>query len=106
LRYIIQDALGWTNSHLHEFVIGQQCYALHVSPIGDDVDTSREDADAVTLAEVLARQIKRFGYTYDFGDSWDHVINVEALLPAEPDQHYPQCTGGARTAPPEDCGGM
>ena len=42
---------------------------------------------------------------YDFCDLWRHEIRLEQLLPLDPAQTYPVCTGGARAAPVEDCGG-
>ena len=65
-----------------------------------------EDENALTLAQVLAGDVKRFVYTYDLGDDWKHVIQLEAVLPAEEHLIYPRCTAGRRCCPPEDCGGV
>jgi len=49
----------------------------------------------------------RFEYEYDFGDSWEHEITVEKILP--PDAAavtVALCLDGARACPPEDCGGV
>jgi hypothetical protein len=40
------------------------------------------------------------------GDSWDHEVLVEKVLPREVNQHYPICLTGKRACPPEDCGGV
>lgn len=48
----------------------------------------------------------RFLYEYDFGDSWEHTLRVEKILPPEPGVHYPQCLAGKRACPPEDVGGV
>ena len=48
----------------------------------------------------------RLSYTYDFGDDWDLLIEVEKKVPAADDVSYPRCTGGRRAAPVEDCGGI
>ncbi len=45
-------------------------------------------------------------YLYDFGDDWQHLILVEAILPVNERTLYPSCTAGRRAAPPEDCGGV
>ena len=70
------------------------------------VDPPLEDERLVTLAEALNQQIKRFTYTYDFGDNWRHDLLIEALLPDAPQTAYPRVVAGRRAAPPEDCGGV
>lgn len=47
-----------------------------------------------------------FAYEYDFGDSWQHRIEVEKVLPPEPGVRYPRCLAGKRACPPEDVGGI
>jgi hypothetical protein len=63
-----------------------------------------DDAD-VTLADV-APAGRSFTYTYDFGDNWEHVIEVESIDPVEPKARDPRCIAGRRSGPPEDCGGV
>lgn len=40
------------------------------------------------------------------GDSWEHEVLVEKVLPADPQVRYPVCLTGKRACPPEDCGGV
>ena len=50
--------------------------------------------------------IVRFGYLYDFGDSWEHTITVEKVAP--PPEHSlgsAYVEAGERACPPEDSGG-
>jgi hypothetical protein len=47
----------------------------------------------------------RFVYEYDFGDGWEHTIDVEKVRPSIDSQVTPFCLSGARACPPEDCGG-
>jgi hypothetical protein len=47
----------------------------------------------------------RIGYTYDFGDDWEHDIRLEKVLPAELQAGHPVCLAGKGACPPEDCGG-
>lgn len=59
-----------------------------------------------TLQQVVPDEGTSFGYEYDFGDSWEHGVTVERILP--PDVlavTTARCLDGARTCPPEDCGG-
>jgi hypothetical protein len=46
----------------------------------------------------------RLDHEYDFGDSWRHVIVVEAS--AAGDDATPRCIDGAGRCPPEDVGGI
>jgi hypothetical protein len=64
------------------------------------------EPDAPTLRELVPRVRTKFIYIYDFGDNWEHVIEVEKILAAEAGVQYPRCTAGARANPMEDCGGL
>ena len=65
-----------------------------------------EDTRKVTLATLVRGEKAKFLYEYDFGDSWDHELLVEKVLPAEAEKRYPVCLTGKRACPPEDCGGI
>jgi hypothetical protein len=101
LHDVIQIAFGWSDSHLHRFRIYGRDYG--VGPPGGSGFS--QDARQVRLADFKFRRNERFLYEYDFGDSWQHEVRVEAGLPEEPKRGYPICIGGKRLAPPEDCGG-
>ena len=58
-----------------------------------------------TKLDWVASNGDRFSYTYDFGDDWEHRIEVEGVVPIDPDGAYPRCVAGRRSAPPEDVGG-
>jgi len=107
LHYVIQVAMGWTNSHLHQFIFGEGAgrtfYSLY--PDGSD-ELETRDAAAVKLSEVLPKVKAGCFYEYDFGDSWLHRIEVEEISPADPSQVYPACVDGRRASPPDDCGGV
>ena len=47
----------------------------------------------------------RFRYDYDFGDDWEHSIEIEKTLHAEEGVRYPRCVKGESACPPEDSGG-
>jgi hypothetical protein len=101
LHEVIQTAMGWTNSHLHEFVVGNHSYS--------DPEFEIEEAKSeyrYRLAKLAPRVRNTIAYHYDFGDSWEHQIRVERII--EDDARYPGspvCLAGARNCPPEDCGG-
>ena len=62
----------------------------------------------VCLADLGLRERERFTCAYDFFSPlqcWSHDLRVEAISPSRPRRRYPWCSGGARSAPPEDCDG-
>ncbi len=106
LHDVLQLAMGWTDSHLHEFRVGQQPYGI---PDPEDQLTGLPtvgDERRVHLFTVLGKAGAKATYTYDFGDCWEHAIAVEKVLPPEPGVAYPICVGGKRQCPPEDCGSI
>ena len=100
LHAILQAAFGWSDEHLHRFTIHAVEYGLWRP---GSAGFSR-DARQVPLAEFGLRPGERFTYEYNFFAGWRHDIRVEEILPRSPRRRYPACTGGARQAPPEDCG--
>lgn len=105
LHQVIQIAMGWTNSHLHHFRVGEIYYS-YPYPDTDWEDSGEVDSRRVTLAEIAPNTKSKFFYEYDFGDSWGHDILVEKIMPAEPRVKYPQCVQGKGACPPEDIGGV
>ena len=100
LHEIIQACMGWEDEHLYAFVIDDEEF-------GNPRRGSEAEYDSrfVRLSEVVEEGHTRFRYDYDFGDEWQHVIDVEKTLPAEEGVRYPRCVQGERACPPEDCGG-
>ena len=104
LHYILQVAMGWTNSHLHQFIVGGAYFGEPYPDYGDYLDM--HDERDVTLRQIVPGEKFKFRYEYDFGDSWLHQLLVEKVLPPEPGQQYPLCIKGKRACPPEDVGGI
>ena len=101
-HYMLQVAMGWTNSHLHQFIVGQTYFG---EPHPDYGFKMRDERD-VKLNQVVTGEGFKFRYEYDFGDSWLHNLLVEKVLEPEPGQQYPVCIKGKRACPPEDVGGV
>jgi hypothetical protein len=104
---VLQSAFGWANSHLHAFRVS-------TDPLVDafvtefDLEEGEEgvpEAD-IRLDQVMATKGDRLYYEYDFGDSWDHTIAVEDVLPLDADAPAATVIDGRRACPPEDCGGI
>lgn len=49
--------------------------------------------------------LRRLTYQYDFGDSWEHVIEVEDLVPPKSSAPPIVWRADANACPPEDVGG-
>lgn len=105
LHKVIQIAMGWTDSHLHQFMIDRTCYNL---PSEEDLyRTSRPKNESKYTLQDLEKKIQpTFQYIYDFGDDWIHQISVEKILPAGEGPSIPTVVTGRRACPPEDVGGI
>jgi Plasmid pRiA4b ORF-3-like protein len=102
LHRMLQRVMGWEGYHLYRFAVGGLEY-------GDPrmlEEMEGEDARRVTLATLVRGEKDKFLYEYDFGDSWEHELLVEKILPLEKGKCYPVCLTGKRACPPEDCGGV
>ncbi len=104
----IQTAMGWTNSHLNHFKIGDQYYGDPLLMDENFEEFGYEDSTTTKISAIVPRNGKRFHfeYEYDFGDSWWHDVLFEGCVRAEPGVRYPICVEGARACPPEDVGGI
>ena len=104
----IQGAMGWTNSHLHHFRLGETLYGDPSLMQENFEDLGYEDSTATLLSEILPAGDTpfRFEYEYDFGDGWSHEVSFEGRPEPVPEEKYPVCLEGARSCPPEDIGGV
>ena len=106
LHGVIQAAMGWDDDHLYQFHVGRETIAGPGMGDGGFGMRRAVGAGRVRLDELAGRGIKRFVYEYDMGDSWEHRIQIEKLLPADPAARYPRLVDGAMQCPPEDVGGV
>jgi hypothetical protein len=107
LHHVIQVAMGWTDSHLHQFFIGEKRYSNPSFELDDfpGEDFTLDEYEAV-LMDLAPRAGRKIEYEYDFGDDWHHLIRVEKILAPDPARKVlAECIGGARACPPDDCGG-
>jgi hypothetical protein len=120
LHKTLQVVMGWWNYHLHLFQVG----SLTIT----DRETLAEWGEngipdnVARLNKHVKQEGTTFTYEYDFGDSWEHELVLEQILPAEGTASidyldkpgtgsaeaavYPRCLAGERACPPEDCGGV
>lgn len=109
LHCAIQDAMPWESYHLHEFEIKDPRTA-RVKRIGlpvKDMTSPLVLLDwKVALSAMFSMESSSAVYMYDFGDCWKHDLFLEGIYPRQQGMKYPRCLAGARTCPPEDCGGV
>jgi hypothetical protein len=92
LHEMLQVALGWTDSHLHQF----EGEGVRYGVPDPDRDLPVQDEAATRLRDLPGR----FEYLYDFGDGWAHDVEVLGR-----GAESPGCVEGTGGCPPEDCGG-
>ena len=106
LHDVIQLCMGWTDSHLHQFMIGSNFYG----PVDLNDDWSEIkilDETRFKLGDLEGDMRLRFIYEYDFGDGWQHEIEIEKVIaPDGKSPKHPVLLAGERACPPEDIGGV
>lgn len=93
LHEVLQVAIGWTDSHLHQFRTDDAVYAVPFEDWSED----EIDERGVRLSMLPTRLL----YAYDLGDGWEHDVEVLGS-----GGRQPGCVGGEGACPPEDCGGV
>jgi Plasmid pRiA4b ORF-3-like protein len=110
LHVAIQDAMGWLDYHLHVFRV-RNPETRQDEEIGIPDDDPFEGDPVylpgwkVPISEYFYLGGTRAEYEYDFGDGWEHDLELEAVGHREAGTKYPRCLAGERACPPEDCGG-
>jgi len=104
LHEAIQDACGWTDSHLFEFTGSKRSPRNSIAASEYLEDSDAPPARKVTLASYFKTH-RQCGYLYDFGDSWDHVVVLKGKVDL-PENFRRRLIGGERNFPPDDSGGL
>lgn len=103
---VIQTTMGWTNSHLHQFIKGGKFYAIKEPDPDFWEEMNIIDYKRMVISDLLLQENDEIIYEYDFGDSWEHILVLEKILDFRQGEQYPICIGGRMNCPPEDCGGI
>lgn len=101
LHMVLQAAMGWSDTHLHQFVANDRNYGVP----DPDFDGSVTDERRVRLNQIMREEKDSLTYQYDFGDGWEHDVVLEKVLPFDGKTSLPFCSAGKRACPPEDVGG-
>jgi len=81
--------MGWEESHLHMFRIKDREYG----PTYLDEELETLDESQFRIGDLM-KPGDRAAYEYDFGDSWEHELAMEASTVADASTVYPACTAG------------
>ncbi len=106
LHTILQIAMGWTDSHLHQFIKDDIFYSANMEDDEFWDDYNNIDYAEIVVSSLLKKEKDTMIYEYDFGDGWEHEILLEKILPFDETQSLPLCIMGEMSCPPEDCGGV
>jgi hypothetical protein len=102
LHRVLQVTMGWTDTHLHQYRVGNVYFGANDPEFG----VVRISERSTRLNDVLCDPKERMIYEYDFGDGWEHdVILEKVILPGESLEH-PVVIAAKGACPPEDVGGI
>ncbi|WP_308465604.1 plasmid pRiA4b ORF-3 family protein [Rathayibacter soli] len=119
LHDVLQLAFGWRDSHLHNFADHEQYLPQNQLPrIGrkprvwasdepyvEPVDGQLSERDW-TLTQVFDGFDGPLYYEYDFGDGWNHQIELVERIADAPDAPKALLLRGERRGPLDDSGGI
>ena len=103
LHQMIQCAFCWSDCHLYEFDFRTRGICITDRQLSENA--AEDSISAESTIDELVSDTKKFTYTYDFGDNWVHVIEVEKLIEDDttPYARVIKYKGGII---PENCGGI
>ncbi|ETX07827.1 IS1096 element passenger TnpR family protein [Candidatus Entotheonella palauensis] len=105
LHLAIFDAFEREEAHLYEFNLGEgpqdrsRLYFYSGSWGHDDEEAG--DPAATVLDELDLSKSQYFGYTFDMGDEWEHIIEVISIKSGPGKGKYPRVGKKIGAAPPQ-----
>ena len=105
LGVLFNEIMGWKGYHLFSFEFRD--YGIRMEELDDDYDDPYYELEeaAETLIDPYMENTKWFTYCYDFGDGWEHRVDIEEILP-DCDYDCPAVLKARGACPFEDCGGI
>jgi hypothetical protein len=105
LHKVIFKVFDRVEEHLYEFNLGQgprDRSKLYLYGGGrDSRSVQARDPEATTLDSLDLRPGRRFGYTFDMGDNWEHIIDVLAVEAGVAKGRYPRVVEKVGASPPQ-----
>ena len=111
LHKLIQAAMSGDNAHMYGFALPKKNERYYSVPaenrfdIPDPLDllNSTNHETDFKLNDLLKAPKDKLLYLYDFGDDWEHIITLQAIV--ETESALPHLLQAEQGCPPEDCGG-
>lgn len=108
LHGAIFEAFGRDDEHMYEFQFGKgpmdpdgPRYVLPVAAGDADGPPIAGTVDAATIDSLGLQEGRAFGYWFDFGDDWQHQIDVVRIDPGPPSGAYPRVVARVGESPPQ-----
>lgn len=103
LHDVIQRSMGWSDSHVHQFLVGKISYEpTMTSTIVRE--SKRFDEHRYKLCTLEEGMQFMFTYLYAAGEGWEHEITLEEVVPPTRELKHPIIMAGERACPPETVG--
>ncbi|WP_204139437.1 DUF6398 domain-containing protein [Halomicronema sp. CCY15110] len=105
LHQILFEAFDREEEHMYDFQVGgagpddPDCQRYGLAAVSS-LDYAGDVAQT-TLNDLNLEKGEIFGYTFDFGDNWWHVIEVREVRKKAPKGDYPQITSRTGNSPPQ-----
>jgi len=105
LHRAIFQAFDRFEEHLYEFNLGKgpadRTRLYEYGEYEDGGTGGGNNPETTTLDALRLRVGRRFGYTFDMGDNWEHVIEVTARDEGPVKGKFPRITGRVGASPPQ-----
>lgn len=103
LHDVIQQSIGWSDSHVHQFLVGKISYEPTIKS-NKPRESKRFDEHKYKLHSLEEGMQFMFSYIYDAGEGWEHVIQLEETVSPSRELNFPILMAGEGAGPPEEVG--
>ena len=103
LHDVIQRSMGWSDSHVHQFLVGKISYEPTMKT-NSPRESKRFDEHKYKLHTLEEGMQFMFTYLYDAGEGWEHEIHLEEVIPPTRELKHPILLSGEGSCPPEEVG--
>ena len=110
LGFVLLEAMGWENEHLHQFRKDNHFYSPENQQdpdmFPDFGGVVNHKSEEFCLSDIMTEKGDKVLFDYDFGDDWHHQILLSSVGDyADDEPRKVRLIGGKNACPPEDCGG-